>query len=928
MTTGSEESGNPFTPEARFCRQCGAPRVPAGRFCAKCGQAWPAPTEAPSPLPGRSGRGRCACALALLAGLILVCGLGLYLGWSRWQATPSNPEQQVDPWERVGRRRLLDEVVAPSPQPCRVRVGEGLTLTVSPGALEAPERLTVDSLQRFPDLALGVPARSLACYEIRFERSRVFAEPLYLELAYQPENLGSSLPPEFALVAHYWDEELEQWVEMASFVDSDRKILVVPTFHLTRIRFDAVQADGHIYNDFFSLKYETAELAALQKKRPDYAAIYAASPQAAWDALNQAREAYDRAGFRKLEKIRALETRVERGFYRAGSTALPTDRVTTRRYNVYLGNGGLVSSTHRRKASGNIHIPYADYGVDELEVAHEVFHSIQNRYYSALGMSDLGVPGTVTPRLRLLARSWWLEGTAEYAAGKIAVPQADGRPNRRMGGDLDGSTLRRSLLQSPSVLRDLVTGSDSGRQGYNNAWFFEFLAVEKGVDFCAMFEGVAASWRPDVYTTMVEWLKGRGLEMDQVYTEFTRWWLYAPRSPASGVASGGLAGTTLDGTSVKKKGQNLRIHLDFPAMEGKHRARVWKLGVEAEAGRETDPRALIVTMSDPLVSNPRLGPTPGWWHGVETWTSPVQRSAWVDRPTPGGGSPVASRALSRKRPVVVQPLLPGELLYLRAVSNDDNTLRRAAFLVSEARLEVQPEAIQGGAVEETHNLILTIRDVPAALVPGLQVQWRLGERLLATSTPQSPAGSRDVLQAVLKVRRFPRGSHTLRVRLLTREGVVLGTQAVPIEMAPQECRGQTFQAIVTNPGYGPSGRLREYGFVLMEPGEMATRAAAVKGSPLTPRETEDFVADVLRQTLSEPEDRQALARVLPAACYTKVESGQLLVMYHGDYKRYKPDGTVRLHYRFDHGFNRQTLHESTDSAPVGTNPMAAPRPRR
>lgn len=865
--------------------------------------------------------------LALVAGFLLVCGFGLYLGWSRWQATPSKPQEQADPWERVGRQRLLDEVVAPSSEPCRVRVGEGLTLTVSPGVLEAPERLTVDSLQRVPDLSLGVPARSLASFEIRFERSRVFSEPLYLELAYQPESLGSSLLPEFALVASCWDEELEQWVEMASFVDPDRRLLVVPTFHLTRIRFDAVQAEGHLYNDFFSLKYDPAELAALQKKQPDRARLYAATPQDAWDALNRAREAYQRAGFRKLEKVQAVETRVERGFYRAGSTALPTHTFTTRRYNVYLGNGGLVSSTHRRKASGNIHIPYADYGIDELEVAHEVFHSIQNRYYSALGMSDLGVPGTVTPRLRLLARSWWLEGTAEYAAGKIAVPQADGRPHAQMGGDLDGSTLRRSLLQSPSVLRDLVTGSDSGRQGYNNAWFFEFLAVEKGVDFCAMFEGVAASWRPDVYTTMVEWLKGRGLEMDQVYTEFTRWWLYDPRSPASGVASGGLSGATLDGTSVKKKGQNLRIHLDFPAMEGKHRARVWKVGVEAEAGRETDPRALIVTMADPLVTNPRLGPTPGWWHGVETWTSPVQRSAWVDRPTSGGGSPVASRALSRKNPVTVESLLPGERLYLRAVSNDDNTQRRAAFLVSEARLEVQPEAIQGGAVEETHNLTLTIRDVPAALVPGLQVQWRLGERLLATSSPKSPAGSRDVLQAVLKVQRFPRGSHILTVRLLTRDGVVLGTRAVPIEMAPQACRGQVFQAIVTSPGYGPSGRLREYGFVLMEPSEMAARASAVKGSPLTRQETQDFVAEVMRQTLSEPEDRQALARVLPAACFAKVESGHLLVMYHGDYKRYKPDGTVRLHHRFDHGFNRKTLHESPDSAPVGTNPMAAPRPR-
>lgn len=819
-------------------------------------------------------------------------------------------------------------MVAPSSEPLRFTAGEALALTVSPGLLKAPERLTVEALQEFPDLALGVPARSLACHEIRFERSRVFSEPLYLEWIYDPQNLGSNLPPEFALVAHCWDEELEQWVEMDSFVDPERRLLVVPTFHLTRIRFDAVQADGHIYNDFFSLKYDPAELAALQKKQPDRARLYAATPQDAWDALNHAREAYQRAGFRKLEKVQAVETRVERGFYRAGSTALPTHTFTTRRYNVYLGNGGLVSTPQRSKLSGSIRIPYADYGVDELEIAHEVFHSVQNRYYSALGMSDLGVPGTVSPHLRLLARSWWLEATAEYAAGKIALPQTDGRPDRRMGGDLDGRILKRSLLQSPSVLRDLVTGSDSGRQGYNNAWFLEFLTLEKGVDFRAMFEGVAASWRPDVYTTLVAWLKSAGLEMDQVYTEFTGWWLYDPRSPGSHAATGGLSSSTLDGTSVKKQGQNLRIHLDFPAKEGKHRGRVWKVGVEAGSAKDKDPRALIVTMDDPLVTNPRLGPTPGWWHGVESWTSPFQRSAWVDRPTPGAGSPVSSRPLSRRNPVLVQPLTPGEALYLRAVTNDDDTLRRAAFLVSEARLEVQPEEIRQGSSQETHTFTLTVRDVPSALVPGLSVQWRLGERLLETSTLQVPAGARDSLVATLKDQRLPPGSHVLKVSLLTRDRVLLGTRAVPIGIDPGSCQGQAFHAVVTSPGYGPSGRLREYGFVLMGKEEMAARASALKGSPLTPQETEEFAADVLRQTLSEPEDRQALARALPAECYARVEKGDLLVMYHGDYKRYLPDGTVRLHYRFEHGFNRQTLHESPDSAPVGTNPMAAPRPRR
>ncbi len=185
--------------------------------------------------------------------------------------------------------------------------------------------------------------------------------------------------------------------------------------------------------------------------------------------------------------------------------------------------GNVKSSLNRNKFTGDIHVPFDHSGVQALELAHEVFHAVQNRYYTLLGMSELGLPVTTSPGTQLLARLWWLEATAEHAAGGVALPRADGRPHRDMGGDPDLQRLDRTLAHSPSAFRPR-----SERPSYQNAWFVDFLVRELDVPFKELFEEVAAGSSPSVLDNLASALAARGRPLPEVYAGFARWWFLSP----------------------------------------------------------------------------------------------------------------------------------------------------------------------------------------------------------------------------------------------------------------------------------------------------------------------------------------------------------------------------------------------------------------
>lgn len=94
---------------------------------------------------------------------------------------------------------------------------------------------------------------------------------------------------------------------MPSFVDDTRHVQLVPTRHLTTIRQDVVLAEGHVYNDYFSIKFDPGELREMQRRHANFAETLESYPGEVLDALEEARARYAEKGFREMERIKAAD---------------------------------------------------------------------------------------------------------------------------------------------------------------------------------------------------------------------------------------------------------------------------------------------------------------------------------------------------------------------------------------------------------------------------------------------------------------------------------------------------------------------------------------------------------------------------------------------------------------------------------------------
>ncbi len=132
------------------------------------------------------------------------------------------------------------------------------------------------------------------------------------------------------------------------------------------------------------------------------------------------------------------------------------------------------------------------------------------------------------------------------------------------------------------------------------------------------------------------------------------------------------------------------------------------------------------------------------------------------------------------------------------------------------------------------------------------------------------------------------------------------------------CEGVVFHATVM----GASGKLREYGFVLMGQDQMVSVTEAAKGAPLTPEEIDRFTSDILLQTVGNPDDRAAYKKAVPSHCYPSISSGDLLVLYHGIYTRYGDSEKVLWQAEFDRGQQLRMIYSGERDMPQGTNPLS------
>jgi len=474
---------------------------------------------------------------------------------------------------------LVSETLKPSDKKQEITAPDGLVVVIPGGLLEKEEQVEISTITGGHLPMVGLDTDILKTYEIQIGDMKSFAKPLYLEIPIVLEKLPGSLKPEHALKACYWDEQLYCWVDAYALVDTENQKLIIPTNHLTKWSALAVKTDGHIYNEYFSMYYSGDEL-----KKAEEASLTNFVTEdyidAVFDAFNEAKEKYEQAGFRQLEKFQAI-----REVYVAEyPKAIPVPY-----YNIYL-TGAYDDNATRNKYTGNITIPVDHYnGVNHFQIAHELFHSFQNRYYYALGMTELGVPLTTSPSNQLLSRQWWLEGSADYAAGRIAYP-VDNKPNPDMGGILNAKHLEKPLTHSPTAL---AFWAPEDRHSYNNAWFFEFMVQSKKVDFTNLFETVASYYNPSIYNNLVSYFKQKNLNFNEIYSDYALWWFSSPQSPLTD----GNRDNAMDKSIVMDYPANYTYSFLFPEwhFDNKHTTRALKLTGKQE---DSEDRLIILSYKD------------------------------------------------------------------------------------------------------------------------------------------------------------------------------------------------------------------------------------------------------------------------------------------------------------------------------------------
>lgn len=422
---------------------------------------------------------RPAPVLAIVAVLLAGCGGET----SGPPARPPLPRRS----ESARRTVAVSEEVAPSAEARTVRHGEQVAVTVPGGLLKAPAKVTIASVELEP--APESPAlEKLCCWDVSVGDLHELDRPVTIELAVDPARLPRGARPEDALASGYWDPAAGAWVSSPLRYDAARGRVVIEARHLS---LRSVWAVGSGYQTSLSTHFRI---------------VY--NPAAGYPMLNKdrARELKDLALAFVLETRSCLESAWDA--YAAAGFRMPGSRL-----DVYVDKWGADKTAEWGAFLGDIDIPvtYDDLRDLRHDSAHELFHAVQNEYFS--------VPSMAT-------RMWWVESTADFAADRIAWGSAGG--TGKMGENIKPAYCSRSFSFSGAA-----AGDPHYRHEYHTAHWLGFLAGRDAAGFKAMWDAVCSEKLPLATVKPLEdyALRSSRSLMSARYREFAAWLLLDAASP-------------------------------------------------------------------------------------------------------------------------------------------------------------------------------------------------------------------------------------------------------------------------------------------------------------------------------------------------------------------------------------------------------------
>ncbi len=682
--------------------------------------AGPVPAQAVPAAPRR----RTALVVVLLAAVALVVLAAIGVGaW--FLLRPGGPEV------------LAAREIAPGGEPQRLEYEDKLAVTVPPGAFGTwPDKGNRPGPWREPVnltiAAADAPStgtdklRVLAAYDVSAGDDVLVVKPLEIEFSYDPKAIPSGRKPEHALLAASWDPVMETWVAVPCRVDAGRNRVVVQARHLSVYGLILQWWENVAQTEHFTICYDADELSKDVFVNPR-----------SWLEKRLREGGQDPAGDERrflsadvppfvLDVGRMLEHAYRK--YQLAGFKVPS--TTWSRLTVFVETSG---ASQRSKLTGIITIACttaspADY---RLTTAHELFHSVQAEYFSALvpGYSGLGA------LMAMNYRTWWLETCAEYAAWHVAWDRnaAVARPVPKY---LEEPLSREYDQTSPQHM-------------YQNAVFLQYLEDRAGADFRQVWEdtvnrtrpflglermsviGYAAyelglNWKPTeewkrsvTLTTLENHFLAKRQTLIDHYRGMAGWLLFDASSPLTGVATG----DDLQAKVVTKSE-------DFPADESRkmavlavnrnYAAAVWAVRVACDPPNGS--RRLRVYRDD----DPPTGTA------VDVYVLPQNV-----RPAGGPAAAGAIAANNATREIWLD-LQHGDVVYCVATSTRDKDTYVTVSIDTGVKLAVISEAIPRGLVNRQYRFIARATEIPRT-VRSLELEWDWGDGSARASERRDPA---------------------------------------------------------------------------------------------------------------------------------------------------------------------------------------------
>lgn len=433
---------------------------------------------------------------------------------------------------------VLSEALEASSDTQTVSWGGWITIEIPGSTVEAPGHLTIHTV---PDVAAHhSPSRVPgAAFDIQLDGLPaggipVTAEPLAVTLRYSPDALVADLPPEDQVAVAWWDPEGGTWNGVPATVDPFEHTLRFETRHLSV--WNVLYLNGG---------YQVSS-------RPHFRVIFDPSTAPTYLGI----DAFDHAA--------RVGSYLEDAWEAYGPFKRPSGRI-----DAYVG------SYTDPSFSGDILVPLGTGSLEELkfDMAHEYFHAVQLERYGSMGAMG--------------AVRWWIEASADYAAGRMASA----------AGTLTGSEVFMGENIQPDYPSQSITWDPNleDRHKYHTAHFLDYL-VKRGASFTKMWDWVSSPWGApaDALGQLDSFLHTTTIaSLDLGYSEFASYFFFDPSSPLPLAPKFPKSLVTLPDQLQEAAAYHTKFEAHRSAIEGtmvlpeRYTAKLWALPLEMVTPSDT-----------------------------------------------------------------------------------------------------------------------------------------------------------------------------------------------------------------------------------------------------------------------------------------------------------------------------------------------------